>query len=513
MLESHTKPGKISALTTGVLLVALGYILRIVGLQAQGLWRDEVDALLFATAPWAELLGNFTRPGWNGPFYFVLLRGWVALAGQSAFALRYFSLLGGVFSVSLTYVLARRLLGSRSADCAALLMACAPYQVWYAQEVKMYTWITALALLALYALERAVVIANRKSQIADSEFQIQNPKSKIQNSALWWLVVLIAISLAVYSHILAALLIPVACVWFVLHPRRAPRAWIGGLVTLALLTLPYLPLLLWQAPLLLQPVQDTGYPIYTLGQMTQVLLSGWSAGIVTWGGSWAITLGGVLLCGGVMALGWRKQARVAGQLLGWLLLPLLAIWAISLRRPLFTDRYLIWAAPAFYLLLAAGWGALRGRWRGIEFALLALSLFFAGGNLYRQAVQPIKPQFREAAAYLQVHHAAEDVFLFQIPYNARVVSYYAPELGPILEAPFTNWRTVEGNYQMGVGYVDEQLRALLPGEQSVWLIYSEAAMWDERDMVKAWFDLHGRLTTEAHFLMVSLYRYRLSSPP
>jgi hypothetical protein len=61
----------------GLLIAA--FAIRALTLTNQSLWRDEVDALRFAQAPWREMLATFTRPGWNGPLYFVLLRGWVKL--------------------------------------------------------------------------------------------------------------------------------------------------------------------------------------------------------------------------------------------------------------------------------------------------------------------------------------------------------------------------------------------------------------------------------------------------
>lgn len=474
-----------------VLLIGLAFAARVASLTAQGLWRDEVDALLFATAPLQEVLTSFTRPGWNGPFYFLLLRAWVALAGQSAFALRYLSLLLGVLTVPLIYVLGKRRLGQTAGLFAAVLAACAPYQVWYAQEVKMYTLLPFLALLALYALDRAC----------------ETPR------AAWWGAALVATSLAFYSHILAALLVPVACGWFLLHPRRDPRAWVGGGVVLALLTLPYLPLLGWQLPLLLQGEQNTGYPAYTLSQMAFILLNGWSTGIGGWGGLWVIRGCGLVAFVGAAYLLLASKAREAGQLLIWLLLPLAAIWLVSLRRPLFTDRYLIWSALAFYLLIGAALAALPGRWRALGLVALAGMLTVDGVNVYRQAAYPIKPQFREATAFLVGQQQPGDVFLFQIPYNRRVVAYYAPGLGPVLEAPFTNWRATDGGYQVGAGYVAEQLRALLADADGLWLVYSEVALWDDRELVKAWLDLHGQLDAEAHFHMVDLYHYRLSDAP
>ena len=49
---------------------------------------------------------------------------------------------------------------------------------------------------------------------------------------------------------------------------------------------------------------------------------------------------------------------MAALLLIWLLLPPLAVFGLSLGLPLFTDRYLIWALPAFLALAGLGVAAL-----------------------------------------------------------------------------------------------------------------------------------------------------------
>src|SRR5512144_509134 len=109
-------------------LVFLAFIIRSNGLSFQSLWRDEVDAICFAQAPLLkelpqtalsftptcppnipELLAAFTQPGFNGPLYFLILRGWISVFGYSEFALRYFSLICGVISVALIITLGTRL--------------------------------------------------------------------------------------------------------------------------------------------------------------------------------------------------------------------------------------------------------------------------------------------------------------------------------------------------------------------------------------------------------------------
>lgn len=483
-----------------IAVLALAFAVRTVSLDAQGLWRDEVDSLRFATAPWPEMLARFTRPGWNGPFYFLMLRGWIALTGRSAIAMRYLSTLWGITGLALLYTLARRLLGTKAARWSLILATFSPYLVWYAQEIRMYTWVPTLVLLALIAVDRLC----RGGRWP------------------WWIVVFAATLLAIYSHILAALLLPLEALWLLLRWRWRSRKQtlallIAGLIVVILLAVFYRPLANWQLPLIFEE-RETGYASHTLGEMAQILLGGWSAGIAGWGRAWLTPGTTALALVGAIGMTLRNRLRRLTALLAWLAGPLLAVWFVSLRSPIFTDRYLIWSAPPFYLLMGSGldqiekWLAhwLASGWKGVIIAVVVAILAADGVNLYQQTVRPIKPQFREATCYLSAHRAEDALLLFQIPYNQIVVDYYAPgPLEPWEEAPFTNWRNPDGTYHVQAADVAEEMQTLTAGYNDVWLVYAEATMWDSRELVKAWLETHGTLVERRRFHLVDLYHFRL----
>lgn len=513
------------------LLVLIGFFIGAISLDAQSLWRDEVDALRFATAPRAELLASFLRPGWNGPLYHLMLRGWISLIGTSEYGMRFFSLVFGLLSVPLIYALGRRLFNPSTGVIAAVLTMGSPYLIWYNQEVKMYTLVLTLALLAIYSLRRALDTGSWR----------------------WWVTQFTATALALYVHILAALLIPVQLLMCVVWWSRLRKRWQAALISLAGLTVPYLPLVIWQAPLALQ-VRDTGFSIYPLHQMIVILLNGWSAGISGWGRPWTAVLmgilgGGALLAGVICFL----VSRDAGEdslpgvyvtdylaITVWLSVPLGAIWLISLRQPLFTDRYLIWCAPAFYLFVALALSRLArtkdwGRWcTGL---LVTVVLVANGVNAHRQATTPIKSDFRGAAAYVAGYEGeAQSVgrprrtmpsgfrcylpmvagrgsgsgalMLFQIPYGKYTFDYYFPtETYPSAEGLYTNYQSLDGKYLVSEQHAAWQMREMTEGHDEVWLIATEVTMWDERNMVQAWLEEHFQRVAEASFARVEVYRY------
>jgi len=513
--------------------VLLGFGLRAGTLTAQSLWRDEVDALcyafefphLVAQALAPETTGDLAPPTacpllpldtardkgggptWsrlrqvlqpmvrhNGPLYFFLLRGWIAVAGYSEYALRFFSLWFGVLGVSLITVLGARLLGRVAAGTAALLAAAAPYLVWYGQEVKMYTLVPALALLALYALRRAV-----------------------ESGGGWWMVQIVATSLALYTHIWSVLLVPVQLLLLIAWWPRWRSRWRAAGISLALLTLPYLPLALWQIPTAFVR-RETGFPHHTLDQMTRILLNGWSAGITGRGLPWAAGICGALALVGLIATairfrGWKSLQHVLGWA-GWLFVPLLGIWFVSRWQPLFTDRYLIWVAPAFYLLAGAGLQFLSrwGLWTLTPF--LAAMLLIFGANLWAQAAVPIKSDLRAAAACVEQGYQPGDALLFQIPHIRYTFDYYFDPAGyDWVDGPYTNHRGSDGSYLVTEQAVSSHLWFGLQGSRSVWFIASEVEMWDERGLVQRWLETNGQSIEKAHFTRVDVYHYQLDGSP
>jgi 4-amino-4-deoxy-L-arabinose transferase-like glycosyltransferase len=479
-----------------VFLVLGTFAVRILTVQAQGLWRDEVDQWRFALQPLATLIRNFTRAGWNGPLYSPMLRGWIALAGESVFAMRALSVFWGVLIVPLVVVLARRISDSRRVGAVAgLLIATSPVFVWFAQEIKMYSWVPMLVLLALYATDRASATGR----------------------GLWWSVTWISATLAFYSHILAALLVPVLVIWFLLHPARHHRAWIGGGVVLLGLTVPYLPLLAWQGPLVFQ-MRETGFTDRTLSEMVAKLATRWVWGITQ--GRWdQAQIGSLLVILGVCTLSlfgwviliWFWRFRRAGQLAVWLVLPLIAVWLISLRGSIFTERYLLWSAPAFVIGIALSIDGIASIVPGVGRVLLALLLVLQGHGLLAQTARPFKPQFEAVVKIVEARRESDEVLVFQIPYNHHVYAFYADEpLDPWIAAPYTNWPGEgDAEYAEGMPYVDAKMRSLVdertPG---AWLIYSEVWLWDQRELVKAWLDANFEEVGTWDVHAVSVFHYR-----
>lgn len=494
-------------------LCLLAFALRVYHLSFQSLWRDEVDSIRFASRALPELAGMFARPGENGPLFFAALKPWLAVAGSSEFALRFQAVLGGVLVVPLTYALARRLFdlasnGTRRIPptlslrnvplIAALLATASPYLTWYSQEGKMYGLLVALALAACLAFLSAV-----------------------QGNRWWqWLVYLALLAALALIHVLALLLVAVHVAWLALLWPQYRRRWLSLGLTLALPLLPfYLLTGWWQLTLLRDPTFQTGHPFVPLSQLALGLTSGYLQGLGALANPWLatpvvfLTLVGIVFAGRSEETGAGDSSGAPGRwlrvrpsalLLAWLILPPAALFLLSLSKPLYTDRYVIWIAPAFAILLAQGIAGLRDLWRPAGWVALTGLLAINAAGLARQSQQPVKADMRAAAAFVAGQRLPDERILFQMPYIRHTFEYYAGSQPGAVDGAYTN-------NGIAPQQVADELAAALAGAPAVWLVLSEETAWDERGLVREWLEQNGVRSQEREFQRVRVLRYRLDS--
>ena len=190
-------------------LLLLAFALRVYALDAQSLWYDEAVTAQVAQQGLGEL-AQWTADDIQPPLYYALVAGWTRLAGTGEWALRFPSVAFGLVMVALAYALGRRLFGPAAGWVAALLGALHPLWVYYAQEARMYTLLTALGMLAGYALLRVLASA-------------QEPGAARQRLT-WWAAFVGASIALLYTHYFAAFLLLAFALFFVLALAFQPAA-------------------------------------------------------------------------------------------------------------------------------------------------------------------------------------------------------------------------------------------------------------------------------------------------
>ncbi|MEO1349026.1 MAG: glycosyltransferase family 39 protein, partial [Cyanobacteria bacterium J06635_15] len=142
------------------LIIFTGTFLRLFLLTHQSLWYDEGISLVLSDGDTFQenFAALWSRPGGDKyqPLYYVLLSVWRSLAGDSEFSIRLFSVLPGIASIAIIYLIAKRLYNERHALWSALLIASSAFCIYYSQEVRPYSLQFLLASLQLYLFSGAL---------------------------------------------------------------------------------------------------------------------------------------------------------------------------------------------------------------------------------------------------------------------------------------------------------------------------------------------------------------------
>ena len=146
-----------------ILILLLGFVLRLVNIN-QSLWLDETVQAITSKGPFlglfVELKGDF-----HPPLYHFIVWGWAYLFGNSEIAMRMPSVLLGVGTVWLVYLITKQLLAKETLKdkwlkwlplVAAVFMATAPFHIYYSQEARMYAAGAFFAALSFYFFLRLV---------------------------------------------------------------------------------------------------------------------------------------------------------------------------------------------------------------------------------------------------------------------------------------------------------------------------------------------------------------------
>lgn len=170
-------------------ILLLAFVVRLLGVDSRPIWYDEAFSILFSEKGLGAMLYGTLAPTGAGSAdihplgYYTLLWLWMKAFGDSLVAVRLLSILSGLCTVYLIYLIAlERLSDTGVAHLSALFASLSPFLVHYAQEIRMYSFLAMWLLLATYAYLRGSKPGGWR----------------------WWLVFSISAALAQYTHNLAA---------------------------------------------------------------------------------------------------------------------------------------------------------------------------------------------------------------------------------------------------------------------------------------------------------------------
>lgn len=434
------------------LILAIALVLRLIAMN-QSLWLDEaINVNNAAALDLKSLVLNYSLGDFHPPLYHILLRGWILVFGSSEIAVRIPSIILGVSTVYLTYLIGKKLFEGKTALIGATLMATAPLHIYYSQEARMYALAAFLASLSVY-------------------FFISILKKDTLSS---WLGFIASTTLMLYSDYLPYFLIPVYIIYLVFERKivgkATHRAFIPAFLIIFIFLIPWLLIFPKQISvglsaaaaspawaqvvgsheiknLLITPAKFTIGRISNDNNLTYALLFAPAGIFITF----------------LFLISLFRMSHLRSFLAYWLFGPIILAYLASFFIPIFAYFRLIFVLPAFYLIIASAINIVNWPLLTRFFLAIALSINLLSASIYFLNPKFQRENWRDAVAYVHQNSTPQTVVLFESNYSVGPFDYYnhgkvkaAGALGNFSIKELTNGRNKVFLFQYLSGITDPQ---------------------------------------------------------
>ena len=519
-----------------IFITLLGSGLRVLLLANKGMWLDETFSVWLANQSVVDMLEWIVKIDQHPPLYYLLLHYWIAHFGDTPYYVRLLSVLFGVATIPIIYLIGKRMSGVMMGLAAAVLLALSPFNIYFAQETRMYTLLTFNAAVAIYALVRLLTDSRsvrliggqfreylhawRTSGLVEpdtkEEFSYQDetrdqsgwrawifrhqwlPIQTIETDLAW--VAFIVFSAATMLTHNTTVLFSLATNIFVLglmlfqklKKSRAQPAfqapsfgnWVKAQMGILLLWCPWIFAFIKQTS---RVYQRFWIPEPTWDAVILVLKSLFnpSAPIPANQAMMIWILYVLVLCLGLAHF--RKKFSQFLFLAALFAVPFLGELIVSIHRPIFYDRTLIWTTIPLFLILAAGIAQLRFRFLIIAaVGILGIINLFSFGDYYRFYQ---KEDWSTAAGYVANFAEKDDLVLFNSNFVEIPFDYYFKTYENLYSIQVEKYGVPEDMFASGILEPEmlasdiPSLISLISGHNRVWLVYSHDSYTDPMGLI------------------------------
>lgn len=387
------------------LILIFGTFLRFISLD-QSLWLDEAIVVKLVDSP--SLFEVITNRAWydmHPPGYHIVLWGWTQLMGYSEIILRLPSVVTGVATIGVAYLIGIELANRKVGLISAWLVAINPLLLYYSQEARMYQMATLLVALNFYFFTRMIKDKGGKLGF-------------ILSTSL-----VLMIDYVAYFSFLAEFVILLT--WY----RPKFKVWFFCLIPGALLWIWWLPIFVKQALEVLGTASDLpvwqkvvgGFDIKALVLTGVKIIFGrisienkWLYGLLSVGGGLVYLM--VILRG--VLTNWKKIRVV--MVMG--ILPIVAAWLCSGILPIFSYFRVLFCVPFIMIIL----GVILGSWKkwGVAMAIVISLISIGSGVVYLSRPEFQREDWRGVLAFLDQHQSDTSVVILESDGSFAPYDYY-----------------------------------------------------------------------------------------
>ncbi len=377
-------------------ILTLALLLRLPLLNGS-LWMDEAAQALESSRSLSEQ--THIADDYQPPLFHVIIHAVLQVSHQEWW-LRAPSLLAGIGTIAILYLLTEEKFSRNVAVSASFLLATSPFHIYFSQELRPYS------LAALFAILSWYILLTKRGQ---------------HTRWIWYTLVT---SLGLYTMYLIPFNILAQLVFVFFEKRKQLKPVVCSLIAVFFLFLPWLPSFLEQL---------------SIGTRLTTQLPGWASAVATPqlkvlpltfakfvvgqyqlnGHPFALILVAIILgiCGWTV-IGARHDKRLRPYWY-WAILSLFLAWVISFVVPVIQPKRVMFILPALFLLLAVS--AEQKRW---VIGLVCLTqLIFFGVYLRTPAYQ--RENWRSLIRVMEAEIKPDDRVLFSFPYPFAPWYWYA----------------------------------------------------------------------------------------
>jgi len=517
-----------------VIITLTGWFMRVFLLGNKGMWLDEAFSVWLANQSVGDLLYWIVKIDQHPPLYYLLLHYWIAHYGDTPYYARLFSVLFGTGTIPIIYLIGKRMSGTIVGLAAAVLLALSPFNIFFAQETRMYTFLMFNAAVAMYALVRllsdsrtVMPIGNQIREYLHSwrTFRPVTPENKgdfsykdeTRNQTGWrawiyrhrplpiktietdlaWVAFIVFSAATLLSHN-TAVFFPIATNIFVLGLmlfQKVNKAevhtaflaptfgnWVKAQIGILFLWSPWILVFIRQAN---RVYQDFWLPKPNWDTVTKTLQALLNASAPTQASQTMTWVLCAVLCFGLIY--YRKKLSMFLFLAALFAIPVLGELIVSIQRPIFYGKTLIWITIPLFLILAAGISQLRFRpLIVVLLGILGTNYVFSDGDYYR-FVQ--KEDWSTAAGYVAYFAQKGDLVLFNSNFVVIPFDYYFKEYENMYSiqvvkkgVPLDLFESSVLEPKMTKSDISS-LVSLISGYKRVWLVYSHNDITDPMGLI------------------------------
>ncbi|OGM13529.1 hypothetical protein A3A76_03615 [Candidatus Woesebacteria bacterium RIFCSPLOWO2_01_FULL_39_23] len=396
------------------LLLLVAFVLRLISVN-QSLWLDEaIGANLVKNETINRVLLHFPLHDNHPPLYYLILKLWTGLFGYSELSIRLPSIIFGVLTVYITYLIAGKFIKHSKSIFpifSAFLIATSQFHIYYSQEARMYSQTSFFAATTIYFL---LVIG------------------QVKDNLKYWIFFSLSLLMLVFSDYVPVFIIPVFWLYG-LVTKKDKSWWIGLLIS-------HIPLvvvgLLW-LPIFRAQLAGGKWVLENLpawrelagGSTFKQLLLVWTkftlGRISFYNKIFYYTL--ILVSSVPFGCALINSLRRAGSFFLihlWFFVPLTLTFVFSFFIPAFIYFRFMFIVPAFYLLIAWGTSSLINlKVRNLLIAIFVIVNAFSLVVYYSDNKQK-REDWKNTLAYLNHTVKNDEIVLFSNPESFAPFTWY-----------------------------------------------------------------------------------------